>query len=108
MFINKIDKSYSFSAYKDSSLSKFKLNFGNDFVYKEFDSNVKRLYVGHISFKGKDVYFPKPPLYFEFKNENLKEFGVVKPGFMSINLKRLEQGKIIVKKEKIFPVSKKH
>jgi len=107
MFVRKIDKSYNFSSMKDSSLSQFKLKYGSDFVYKELDSSMKRLYVNHLTFKGKDVYFPKPPLYFEFKIDKMVEFGVIKPGFSSIILKRFENGVKFVKKEKAFPASKK-
>jgi len=43
MFVRKIDKIYSFSKMKDSSLIQFKNKYGTDFVYKELDSNIKRL-----------------------------------------------------------------
>jgi hypothetical protein len=108
MFVRKIDKVYSFSSMKDSSLIQFKNKYGSDFVYKELDSNRKRLYVGHIIFKGRDVFFPKPPLYFEFKSNSMIEFGVVKSGFSSLIFKRFENGEKIVKKEKIFPISVKN
>jgi hypothetical protein len=107
MFVRKIDKVYSFSSMKDSSLIQFKNKYGSDFVYKELDSTRKRLYVSHITFKGSDVFFPKPPLYFEFKNNSMIEFGVVKPGFSSLIFKRFENGEKVVKKEKIFPISVK-
>lgn len=106
MFVRKIDKVYSFSNMKDSSLTQFKLKYGSDFVYKELDSSVKRVYVNHLTFNGKDVYFPKPPLYFEFKNNIMFEFGVIKPGFSSLIFKRFENGQKFVKKEKIFPTRK--
>ena len=106
MFVRKIDKEYNFSSMKDSSLSQFKLKYGSDFVYKELDTSIKRLYVSHLIFKGKDVYFPKPPLYFEFKNDKMLEFGVIKPGFSNLIFKRFENGQKFVKKEKIFPTTK--
>ncbi len=89
MFVRKIDYDYSFSKMKDSSLNQFKNKFGTDFVYKELDSNKKRLYVSHITFKNKDIFFYKPPLYFEFKNDIMTEFGVIKPGFTSLIYKRI-------------------
>lgn len=107
MFVRKIDYSFSFSKMKDSSLNQFKMKYGSDFVYKELDTSIKRLYVNHLTFKGKDVYFPKPPLYFEFKNDKMSEFGVIKPGFSSLIFKRFENGQKFVKKEKIFPTTKK-
>jgi len=107
MFVRKIDKVYSFSNMRDSSLIQFKNKYGSDFVYKELDSNRKRVYVSHVTFKGRDVFFPKPPLYFEFKNNSMIEFGVVKPGFSSLIFKSFENGVKIVKKEKIFPISTK-
>lgn len=108
MFIRKIEKSYSFSSMKDSSLSVFKYKYGNDFVYKELDSNIKRLYVSHITFKERDIFFPKPPLYFEFKNDIMSEFGVIRPGFTSSNFVSFKNGVKVVKKEKIFPIIKKN
>jgi hypothetical protein len=107
MFVRKIDKAYSFSKMKDSSLTMFKLKYGNDFVYRELDSSMKRVYVNHITFSGRDIYFIKPPLYFEFKNNIMIEFGVIKPGFSSMIYKRFENGQKFVKKEKIFPTTKK-
>ncbi len=107
MFVRKIDKIYSFSKMTDSSLTQFKNKYGSDFVYKELDSNKKRLYVSHMTFQNRDLYFPKPPLYFEFKNDLMTEFGVIKPGFSNIIFKRFENGVKIVKKEKVFPVIKK-
>ena len=74
--------------------------------YKELDTSIKRLYVNHLTIKGKDVYFPKPPLYFEFKNDKMLEFGVIKPGFSNLIFKRFENGQKFVKKEKIFPTTK--
>lgn len=56
---------------------------------------------------GEIFFFPKPPLYFEFKNDLMSEFGVIRPGFSSLIFKRFENGVKIVKKEKIFPVAKK-
>jgi hypothetical protein len=106
MFVRKIDKEYNFSSMKDSSLSQFKLKYGSDFVYKELDTSIKRLYVNHLTIKGKDVYFPKPPLYFEFKSDKMIEFGVIKPGFSNLIFKRFENGQKFVKKEKIFPTTK--
>ena len=106
MFVRKIDKEYNFSSMKDSSLSRFKLKYGSDFVYKELDTSIKRLYVNHLTIKGKDVYFPKPPLYFEFKSDKMIEFGVIKPGFSNLIFKRFENGQKFVKKEKIFPTTK--
>lgn len=108
MFIRKIDKSYSFSSLKDSSLSVFKNKYGNDFVYKELDSSIKRLYVSHITFNKIDIFFPKPPLYFEFKNDIMSEFGVIRPGFTSLNFVSFKNGVKVVKKEKIFPIIKKN
>jgi hypothetical protein len=107
MFVRKIDYDYSFSKMKDSSLNQFKNKFGTDFVYKELDSNKKRLYVSHITFKNKDIFFYKPPLYFEFKNDIMTEFGVIKPGFTSLIYKRFENGVKYVIKEKVFPTTKK-
>ena len=106
MFVRKIDKEYNFSSMKDSSLSQFKLKYGSDFVYKELDTSIKRLYVNHLTIKGKDVYFPKPPLYFEFKSDKMIEFGVIKPSFSNLIFKRFENGQKFVKKEKIFPTTK--
>ncbi len=106
MFVRKIDYDYSFSKMKDSSLNQFKNNFGTDFVYKDLDSNKKRLYVSHITFKNKDIFFYKPPLYFEFKNDIMIEFGVIKPGFSSLIFKRFENGQKFVKKEKVFQTTK--
>ena len=51
MFVRKIDKEYNFSSMKDSSLSQFKLKYGSDFVYKELDTSIKRLYVNHLTIK---------------------------------------------------------
>jgi hypothetical protein len=107
MFVRKIDYDYSFSKMKDSSLNQFKNKFGTDFVYKELDSNKKRLYVSHITFKNKDIFFYKPPLYFEFKNDIMTEFGVIKPGFTSLIYKRFENGVKYVKKEKVFSLKPK-
>ncbi len=107
MFVRKIDKMYSFSKMKDSTLTQFKNKYGNDFVYKELDSDKKRLYVSHMTFQNRDLYFPKPPLYFEFKDDIMTEFGVIKPGFSSLIFKRFENGVKIVKKEKAFPVGRK-
>ncbi len=107
MFVRKIDYDYSFSKMKDSSLNQFKNKFGTDFVYKELDSNKKRLYVSHITFKNRDIFFYKPPLYFEFKNDIMTEFGVIKPGFTSLIYKRFENGVKYVIKEKVFPTTKK-
>lgn len=107
MFVRKIDKEYSFSKMKDSTLAQFKIKFGNDFVYRELDSDYKRVYISHMIYQNRDLYFPKPPLYFEFKNDKMTEFGVVKPGFLSLIFKRFENGVKIVKREKIFRVSKK-
>ena len=106
MFVRKIDKSYSFSKMKDSSLAIFKMKYGNDFVYRELDSSTKRVYVNHITFSGRDIYFIKPTLYFEFKYDKMLEFGVIKPGFSSLIFKRFENGQKFVKKEKIFPTTK--
>jgi ABC-type microcin C transport system permease subunit YejE len=106
MFVRKIDYDYSFSKMKDSSLNQFKNKFGTDFVYKELDSNKKRLYVSHITFKNRDIFFYKPPLYFEFKNDIMIEFGVIKPGFSSLIFKRFENGQKFVKKEKVFQTTK--
>lgn len=108
MFVRKIDKSYSFSKMKDSTITQFKNKYGNDFVYKELDSNKKRLYVSHMTFQNRDLYFPKPPLYFEFKDDIMTEFGVIKPGFSSLIFKRFENGVKFVKKEKVLPKSKKN
>ena len=108
MFIRKIDRSYSFSSMKDSSILLFKNRYGNDFVYKELDSNTKRIYVSHIVFKNRDIFFPKPPLYFEFKKDIMSEFGVIRPGFTSLNFISFKNGVKIVKKEKIFPTVKKN
>ena len=107
MFVRKIDYDYSFSKMKDSSLNQFKNKFGTDFVYKELDSNKKRLYVSHITFKNRDIFFYKPPLYFEFKNDIMIEFGVIKPGFSSLIYKRFENGVKYVKKEKVFSLKPK-
>lgn len=107
MFVRKIDHDYSFSKMKDSSLNQFKNKFGTDFVYKELDSNKKRLYVSHITFKNRDIFFYKPPLYFEFKNDIMTEFGVIKPGFTSLIYKRFENGVKYVKKEKVFSLKPK-
>jgi hypothetical protein len=107
MFVRKIDYDYSFSKMKDSSLNQFKKKFGTDFVYKELDSNKKRLYVSHITFKNRDIFFYKPPLYFEFKNDIMIEFGVIKPGFSSLIYKRFENGVKYVKKEKVFSLKPK-
>ena len=107
MFVRKIDYDYSFSKMKDSSLNQFKNKFGTDFVYKELDSNKKRLYVSHITFKNRDIFFYKPPLYFEFKNDIMTEFGVIKPGFTSLIYKRFENGVKYVKKEKVFSLKPK-
>jgi hypothetical protein len=107
MFVRKIDKMYLFSKMKDSTLTQFKNKYGSDFVYKELDSNMKRLYVSHMIFQNRDLYFPKPPLYFEFKNDIMIEFGVIKPGFSSLIFKRFENGVKFVKKEEVFPISKK-
>jgi hypothetical protein len=106
MFVRKIDKAYSFSKMKDSSLAMFKIKYGNDFVYRELDSSMKRVYVNHITFSSRDIYFIKPPLYFEFKSDKMVEFGVIKPGFSSLIFKRFENGQKFVKKEKIFPTTK--
>ncbi len=107
MFVRKIDYDYSFSKMKDSSLNQFKNKYGTDFVYKELDSNKKRLYVSHITFKNRDIFFYKPPLYFEFKNDIMTEFGVIKPGFTSLIYKRFENGVKYVKKEKVFSLKPK-
>ena len=107
MFVRKIDYDYSFSKMKDSSLNQFKNKFGTDFVYKELDSNKKRLYVSHITFKNRDIFFYKPPLYFEFKNDIMTEFGVIKPGFTSLIYKRFENGVKYIKKEKVFSLKPK-
>lgn len=107
MFVRKIDYDYTFSKMEDSTLIQFKNKYGTDFVYKDLDSNKKRLYVSHILYNGRDIFFPKPPLYFEFKNDLMSEFGVIRPGFSSLIFKRFENGVKIVKKEKIFPVAKK-
>lgn len=107
MFVRKIDKSYSFSKMKDSTLDQFKNKYGSDFVYKELDGGLKRLYVNHITFNSKNIFFVKPPLYFEFKNDALVEFGVVKAGFSNLILKRFENGQRIIKKEKIFLTTNK-
>ena len=107
MFVRKIDYDYSFSKMKDSSLNQFKNTFGTDFVYKELDSNKKRLYVSHITFKNRDIFFYKPPLYFEFKNDIMTEFGVIKPGFTSLIYKRFENGVKYIKKEKVFSLKPK-
>ena len=106
MFVRKIDYDYSFSKMKDSSLNQFKNKFGTDFVYKELDSNKKRLYVSHITFKNRNIFFYKPPLYFEFKNDIMTEFGVIKPGFSSLIFKRFENGQKFIKKEKVFQTTK--
>lgn len=107
MFIRKVDNDYSFSRMKDSSLSGFKNKYGNDFVYKEIDLNMKRLYVSHITFNNRDIFFPKPPFYFEFKNDIMSEFGVIRPGFTSLKFVSFKNGEKIVKKEKIFPFKSK-
>ena len=107
MFVRKIDYDYSFSKMKDSTLIQFKNIYGSDFFYKELDSSKKRLYVSHIFYKGRDIFFLKPSLYFEFKNDLMIEFGVIKPGFSNTIFKRFENGVEFVKKEKVIQFNKK-
>ncbi len=102
MFVRKIDYDYTFSKMKDSTLIQFKNKYGTDFVYKELDSNIKRLYVSHIFYKGRDIFFPKPPLYFEFKNDLMSEFGVIRPGLSSLVFKSFDIWVKFVKKRKYF------